>query len=95
MRFINFIQKLGVAVLALILVLTGPAGAIIFILGRMISKFITSILVMVGFNRTLLSLGIGRSLGKGQQTPAHMVSHVATASAMIFTGIKVVNYLGF
>ncbi|MEN6622808.1 MAG: hypothetical protein ABFD50_14815 [Smithella sp.] len=95
MQVINFIKKIGIALLALIVVLLGPAGAIIFITGRLISKLITGVLVKIGFNHTFRLIGISKNFCEGDRTPAHLISNIAAASVMIFTVIKVANYLGF
>lgn len=94
-QLISFSRKLGTAVLALIVVLLGPAGAALFITGHMISKFITYALMKIGFNRALLLIGVNKDFCEGDRTPAHLVSSITAASVMIFTVIKAADYLGF
>ena len=88
-QLISFSRKLGIAVLALIVVVLGPAGAAIFVVGRAIATISTNVLEKVGFNRIFSFIAIG------QRTPSQVAGTIVLVAFMIFAATEVANLLGF
>ena len=69
--------------------------AIAYVVGRVVSGLITSLLAGAGFNTILARLGLGKEPVEGERTPSEIVGYLALVAIMLFAGIEGLRLLGF
>jgi hypothetical protein len=66
-----------------------------YVVGRVVSGLITSLLAGVGFNAILARLGLGKEPGEGEWTPSEIVGYLVLVAIMLFAAIEASRLLGF
>ena len=69
--------------------------AIAYVVGRVVSGLITSLLAGAGFNTILARLGLGKEPVEGERTPSEIVGYLVLVAIMLFAGIEGLRLLGF
>ena len=78
------------AVFAAVLVIT-----IAYLVGKVLSTFITELMTNMGFNSIFLRLGIGKAPEEGKRTPSEVAGDLVLVTIMLFAIFEASNLLGF
>jgi hypothetical protein len=78
------------AIFAACLVLT-----IGYVVGRVVSGLLVSLLASAGFDTVLVRLGLGKEPAEGKRTPSQTVGYLVLVGLMLFTSIEALRLLGF
>lgn len=66
-----------------------------YLIGKLVSGLVTTVLTGLGFNRVLALIGLGSEPKDGQRTPSEVVGFLVLAGLMLFATIEAVNMMGF
>lgn len=66
-----------------------------YLIGRLVSGLVTTLLTSIGFNKVLGLIGLGEEPGEGQKTPAEIVGYLVLVGLMLFATGEAANMLGF
>lgn len=66
-----------------------------YVVGRLVSGLITSLLTGVGFDAILARLGIGKGPAEGQRTPSEAVGYLVLVAILLFAAIEASRLVGF
>jgi len=66
-----------------------------YLIGRLVSGLVVSVLTSIGFNRVLSLIGLGREPQQGQRTPAEVVGYLVLVGLMLFATIEAAQLLNF
>lgn len=90
-NMLNMILEAIPSLFAALLVL-----AVSFVIGRVVSGLVTSLLAGIGFNRILENLGLGKGAEEeSSYSPAAVVGSIVLAFIMLFATVEAANLLGF
>ena len=87
---LNLILGALPAVFAAVLVIT-----IAYLVGKVLSTFITELMTNMGFNSIFLRLGIGKAPEEGKRTPSEVAGDLVLVTIMLFAIFEASNLLGF
>ncbi len=87
---LNLILGALPAVFAAMLVIT-----IAYVVGKVVSGFVTELMTNLGFNSILLRLGIGKEPEKGKRTPSEVTGYLVLVTIMLFAVFEASDLLGF
>jgi hypothetical protein len=66
-----------------------------YLIGRLVSGLVASILTGLGFNRVLVWIGLGSEPEEGERTPSQIVGYLVLVGIMVFAVIEAANLVGF
>ncbi|MEF9426502.1 MAG: mechanosensitive ion channel [Candidatus Mariimomonas ferrooxydans] len=69
--------------------------AVAYVVGRIVSNLIATLLAGIGFNKILAKLGIGKESEEGKWTPSSVVGTIALIAIMLFATVEASALLGF
>ncbi len=69
--------------------------ALTYVIGRVVSDLVATLLAGIGFNKILVWLGLGQEPAAGQRTPAQIAGMIILAAFMLFAAIEATQVLGF
>lgn len=66
-----------------------------YVVGRLVSGLVTSVLTGMGFDAILARLGIGKEPAEGQRTPSEVVGYLVLVAILLFAAIEASRLVGF
>jgi hypothetical protein len=69
--------------------------AIAYVVGRVVSGLVVSLLASAGFDTVLVRLGLGKEPSEGKRTPSQTVGYLVLVGLMLFASIEALRLLGF
>ena len=69
--------------------------AIAYVVGRVVSGLVASLLASAGFDTVLVRLGIGNEPAEGKRTPSQTVGYLVLVALILFASIEALRLLGF
>lgn len=66
-----------------------------YVVGRLVSGLVTSLLAGMGFDTILARLGIGIEPAEGQRTPSEVTGYLVLVAILLFAAIEASRLLGF
>lgn len=66
-----------------------------YVVGKVVSGFITELMTNMGFNSILLRLGIGKEPEQGKRTPSEVAGYLVLVTIMLFAVFEASNLLSF
>lgn len=66
-----------------------------YIIGRILSNLVSTLLSGIGFNTILAKLGVGREVAEGKMTPSAIVGYAVLLGILLFAFMEAANQLGF
>ena len=68
---------------------------IAYVVGKVVSGFVTELMTNMGFNSILLRLGIGKEPEEGKKTPSEVAGYLVLVTIILFAVFEASNLLGF
>jgi len=65
-----------------------------YVLGKVVSDWLATILKAVGFDLVLSSLGLGKEPSEDAKSPSMIVGHLAMIAVLVFASIEAFNIMG-
>lgn len=69
--------------------------AVTYVIARLVSSLVTTLLKSIGFDRVLSLIGLGRSPAEGGWSPSDVVGYLVLVGLMLFATIEAAEMLGF
>lgn len=73
----------------------GLLVSIAYVVGRVVSGLITSVLTGIGFNAILARLGVGKEPAEGERTLSEIVGYLVLIGLMLLASMEAARLLGF